>query len=776
MQNLDLPKPAGPCFPPRRVIMNDRDKHRGQVPGLTDSPAEQGAGPPITKDTLGAINSAILDSLPAHIAVLDPQGTIIAVNEKWLLFGSRNGLIAHLGGVGVNYLDACTGPDRSDSEAPIDAKTGILSVIEGRQDHFTLEYPCNSDTEERWFRLEVTPYTDETGRGAVVMHTNITSQKRLDEERSRLIYDLNERVKESAAIHKISTLLRNETEPNDELFRSVADIVKEAMQYPEITAVRISSGSFLAEHESFSETNWILKADLSDKDLGPGSLKIAYLNPPPGSSADPFLSEERQMLASIAEALKSYLVRQFAVSHLIKSQERLQKQNDAVRSLTRSNIWQSLDERTAFRQITETVARTLEVERLSIWHFTDDNSAILARDLFQLSTSDHKDGMRLEASDFPSYFAAIAGSEVLAADDALNDPRTCEFRKTYLEPLGIVSMLDAPIMYDGEVRGVICAEQVGQPRTWTLGERAFVVSVANLVSLMIAQRARMQSEARIRTILDSEPECVKIVSSDGQLVDMNPAGLRMVEADELSQVVDQSILKLIHPDDSKAFLDLHMRCLKGEHGTLQFRITGLKGTERWMETHSAPLKEPDGTIKSVLSVTRDISQRRESENALLKIAQAVSKPETDDFYFDLTRLMVDALGAKGGAVLLKDISKPRFVSTLSFIYDSQRYEDVCYDTDGTPCEDVIFGIAKIYDHGVQTLFPRDKMLVDFGVEAYAGVPLRDQAGEVIGLIAALYDRPIDNSDLALSSLRIIAERVSSELDRRAKDKKLESAE
>jgi GAF domain-containing protein len=89
---------------------------------------------------------------------------------------------------------------------------------------------------------------------------------------------------------------------------------------------------------------------------------------------------------------------------------------------------------------------------------------------------------------------------------------------------------------------------------------------------------------------------------------------------------------------------------------------------------------------------------------------------------------------------------------------------------------VIFGIAKIYDHGVQTLFPRDKMLVDFGVEAYAGVPLRDQAGEVIGLIAALYDRPIDNSDLALSSLRIIAERISSELDRRAKDKKLESAE
>ncbi|MCC6559981.1 MAG: PAS domain-containing protein, partial [Xanthomonadales bacterium] len=133
----------------------------------------------------------------------------------------------------------------------------------------------------------------------------------------------------------------------------------------------------------------------------------------------------------------------------------------------------------------------------------------------------------------------------------------------------------------------------------------------------VAQRA---SEARLRAIIDSEPECVKLVSVDGRLLEMNAAGLRMVEADDAGQVLGKAVLGLVHPEDREAFLDLHLRACAGESGVLEFRIIGLRGRERWVDMHSTPLREGDGSVTAVLSVTRDITVRRiaaASERALL---------------------------------------------------------------------------------------------------------------------------------------------------------------
>ena len=130
------------------------------------------------------------------------------------------------------------------------------------------------------------------------------------------------------------------------------------------------------------------------------------------------------------------------------------------------------------------------------------------------------------------------------------------------------------------------------------------------------EEALRTSEMRLRTIVENEPECVKLVSVDGRLLEMNPAGLRMIEADEGGQVVGQPVIDLVHPEDREAFMGLHRRSGVGETGQLQFRVIGLKQTERWMETHSTPMRKTDGTISSVLSVTRDITERKRTEQAL----------------------------------------------------------------------------------------------------------------------------------------------------------------
>ena len=135
-----------------------------------------------------------------------------------------------------------------------------------------------------------------------------------------------------------------------------------------------------------------------------------------------------------------------------------------------------------------------------------------------------------------------------------------------------------------------------------------------------AQRLR-DSEHRWRTIIETEPECVKVVAADGTLVDMNAAGLAMIEANSAESVIGQSVYSLIAPEHREAFVALNKSVCQGNRGTLEFEIIGLQGTRRWMETHAVPLRhESDGTLVQ-LAITRDITARKQAEEALKQAKQ-----------------------------------------------------------------------------------------------------------------------------------------------------------
>ncbi|HUR56068.1 MAG TPA: PAS domain S-box protein, partial [Opitutaceae bacterium] len=125
-----------------------------------------------------------------------------------------------------------------------------------------------------------------------------------------------------------------------------------------------------------------------------------------------------------------------------------------------------------------------------------------------------------------------------------------------------------------------------------------------------------QSENRWRLIIETEPECVKLLDANGTLCQMNPAGLMMLEADSFGQVANQCVYPLIAPEHRAQFQELTERVFRGESGTLEFQITGLKGAHRWLETHATPLRDEAGTVVSLLGVTRDITGRKESEALL----------------------------------------------------------------------------------------------------------------------------------------------------------------
>ncbi len=125
-----------------------------------------------------------------------------------------------------------------------------------------------------------------------------------------------------------------------------------------------------------------------------------------------------------------------------------------------------------------------------------------------------------------------------------------------------------------------------------------------------------QSELELHTIIDSEPECVSLLSADGTVLKINRAGLTMMEADDADMVIGKKVIGLIAPAYQAAFMEMNARVFAGEAGSLEFELIGFKGGHRWLDTHAVPLRDPHGGIIARLGVTRDISERKEATRHL----------------------------------------------------------------------------------------------------------------------------------------------------------------
>ncbi|HUR55600.1 MAG TPA: ATP-binding protein [Gemmataceae bacterium] len=138
-----------------------------------------------------------------------------------------------------------------------------------------------------------------------------------------------------------------------------------------------------------------------------------------------------------------------------------------------------------FRRVCEIAADTLDVERVGIWLMTNDGKALRCANLYQRSRGGHSEGVTFQIADFPEYFRSVGGRRALATEMVQSDPRTAELRDAYLVPLGITSLLNAPLLRNGEMVGMVCHEHVGPPREWTTEDRDFAMSVADLVAAKI---------------------------------------------------------------------------------------------------------------------------------------------------------------------------------------------------------------------------------------------------------------------------------------------------
>ena len=137
-----------------------------------------------------------------------------------------------------------------------------------------------------------------------------------------------------------------------------------------------------------------------------------------------------------------------------------------------------------------------------------------------------------------------------------------------------------------------------------------------------AKAALARSEARLRAVFETTPECIALIAPDGTLLQMNAAGLRMAEAGSPAEVEGGPVLRLIAPEHRARWRTMHERVCRGESLVWEFDLIGLRGTRRHMESCAAPLRLLDGRLAQ-LAITRDVTARRQAEERQRMLAREV---------------------------------------------------------------------------------------------------------------------------------------------------------
>ncbi len=313
----------------------------------------------------------------------------------------------------------------------------------------------------------------------------------------------------------------------------------------------------------------------------------------------------------------------------------------------------------------------------------------------------------------------------------------------------------APLVRDGEV-------------TAAIGTAIDITKRKN------AEQAVAERERRFRALVENSWDGVTLVDAGGNILFTTPAMTRGLgyQPDEF---VGQPAARFLHPDDAPRVLKLlaELVAMPGGRVTAKFRMRAKDGSWRWREGSGANLlHEP--SVRAVVVNFHDITDRQRWEDATRTLEAGVSGVTGRAFFESLVRLLCEILGMVHARVV--EFPEPARARTVAVWHEGRLAADSEYDVGGTPCERVIAEGVYCVPQDVRRRFPDAAPFAELGAESYLGIPLRDSNGVIIGFIALIDRKPLEDPSFAESLLRVVAPRVSAELERVRAEQELRGSE
>jgi PAS domain S-box-containing protein len=252
---------------------------------------------------------------------------------------------------------------------------------------------------------------------------------------------------------------------------------------------------------------------------------------------------------------------------------------------------------------------------------------------------------------FVKVFGYASREEILAhpVQDLYFDPREPEAIVARIRAEKTLSNLELRLKRkDGSPVWVLVNENLIEGEA---GSHPFILgTIIDITQRKQAEEGLRQSESHLRAIVETEPECVAKVALNGDLLQINPAGLAMIEAESFAEVRGKSVLPLIVPEHRAAFKAFLRAVCSGNKINLEFEIVGLKGARRWVESYAAPIADETGS-SCMLAVMRDLTERKQGEKALRGLSTRLLQLQ-DEERRRIARELHDAIGQNLAALVM----------------------------------------------------------------------------------------------------------------------------
>jgi len=510
----------------------------------------------------------VLDSLPAHIAVIDAEGTILAVNRPWMRFAEENGNPeACKVAVGSNYLEVCRRASSNGEPTASAALQGLTAVLSGALPHFELEYPCDTLTQKRWYVVHALKPTVDIG-GAIITHLDITERKQA-EEALRVSQQHNA---------FLANILENTSQPFGIAYPDQRmGLTNKAFQ----TLVGYSA-------EELESMDW-----------------AADLTPEEWRESEAAKLKELNQTGKPVRYVKQYLRKdgRRVPVELLANAAKDAEGNTAYYYAFVTDITVRMQAEEALRHSQADLNRAQAVARTGSWRLDVRRN--------ELSWSDENYRLFGIPKDTPSSLSYETFLSIVHPDD-----------REFVDKAWMAALAGKP--YDVEHR-IIVDNKVKWAR-----ERAELEfddqgnllgafgTTQDISEKKYIQQALQQERSFLRQILDATPSMIFVKDRDGRFLLGN---------ETLAQGYGTTTAALIGKSDAdfNPSAEEVAQFLSADRETIDTAtpkrislepVTLANGETRWFSTVKVPLFEPDGSCLKLLGVATDITERKQAEEAL----------------------------------------------------------------------------------------------------------------------------------------------------------------
>ena len=376
-----------------------------------------------------------------------------------------------------------------------------LEIMKNRTSQYHhIEKRFKTPQEVTWFDISKIPLQDNQGNvfGIVGILEDIT--ERYQAEKALQISDLRYRTifeETAVGIGEIEPMTSHFVKVNPELCEILGYSADELCQKKFLDITHADDFALSANKLRQLQEKKISKYTLEKRCIhGEGHLiwiniTVYWIDTPAGENIISVIVKDisEQKLAQQQRKQTEVLLQQKA--------QQLQKQNLILNQLTKNPAINQGRAEVAFQAITKAIAKTMKVERTSIWFFKGRKTKLKCGNLYELSLNRHTKNQEIYLADYPHYFQILQTEGTISVQEASIDPRTEELANSYLKPLNIQSIMNTFVYLAGEKIGIISLEQVGTHRDWSLEDETFLRSTADLISLTLEARKRAAAQANL---------------------------------------------------------------------------------------------------------------------------------------------------------------------------------------------------------------------------------------------------------------------------------------